>query len=81
MAIAYHHEPQAAPENQLLAATIHVADVSMMILGIGVGIDGLRYPLEANALEHLGMAWEDLFQLAGQVTDELRHAKERILLD
>jgi putative nucleotidyltransferase with HDIG domain len=75
-AIAYHHEPQSAPEHQSLVAAIHIADVSMMILGIGVGIDGLRYPMEEDAFKRTGLAWEDLFQLAEEVAEELTRAKE-----
>lgn len=77
-AIAHHHQPQFSPAHQELAATIHIADVSMMILGIGIGVDGLCYPLEENALKRLGMTWEDLFHLAEQVTEQLTHAKELI---
>jgi putative nucleotidyltransferase with HDIG domain len=76
-AIAHHHEPQSAPENQVLVATVHIADVSMMILGIGVGIDGLCYPIEEEALRRTGMTWEDLFDLADEVSEELTHAKEK----
>jgi putative nucleotidyltransferase with HDIG domain len=79
-AIAYHHEPQAAKNYQLLAATIHVADVSMMILGVGIGVDGLRYPLEESALKRLGMTWEDLFHHVEQVAEQLAKAKELISL-
>ena len=77
-AIAHHHEPQAAKEHQMQVAAVHVADVSMMILGIGIGIDGLCYPLEEEALKRLGMSWEDLFNLVEQVSDELAKAKELI---
>ena len=79
-AIAHHHEPQAAEDHQLLVATVHVADVSMMILGIGIGIDGLCYPLEETALKRLGMTWEDLFHLIEQVAEQLAKAKEMISL-
>ena len=80
-AIAYHHEPLSAPDHQSLVASIHIADVSMMILGIGIGIDGLRYPLEEEALKCIGMNWEDLFHLADEVTSELMHTKELIYFD
>lgn len=77
-AIAYHHEPQAAQSHPLLVATIHVADATMMILGIGVGLDGLRYPLNKEALNRLGMTAEDLIQLVEQVSEQLAKAKELI---
>ena len=77
-AIAYHHEPQAAPDYQSLVAAIHVADVSMTILGIGMGIDGLHYPLNVEALKCLDMTWEDLFPLTEQVAEQLTDAKKLI---
>lgn len=80
-AIACHHEPQAAQDHQVLVATIHVADVSMMILGIGIGIDGLRYPMEEDALKQIGLSWEDLFHLAAEVTEQLGCAKKLVDFD
>jgi HD-like signal output (HDOD) protein len=77
-AIAYHHEPQAAPEYPALVAAVHVADVSMMMLGVGLGIDGLRYHLDEVALQRLGMTGEELIPLIDQVTEQLSKAKELI---
>jgi putative nucleotidyltransferase with HDIG domain len=79
-AIAHHHEPQSAEKYPLLVATVHVADVAMMMLGIGIGIDGLRYPLEEEALKRLGMAREDFFYLIEQIAEQLTKAKELISL-
>lgn len=77
-AIAFHHEPQQTPRHEELVAAIHVADISMKVLGIGIGIDGLRYPLEQKALTILRMSWDDLFALAEQVREQLARAKELI---
>lgn len=79
-AIAFHHEPQLAESHKTLTAAIHVADVSMMILGVGLGVDGLRYPLEEGALKTIGMTWEDLFLHVEQVSEQLARAKELISL-
>jgi putative nucleotidyltransferase with HDIG domain len=77
-AIAFHHEPQRTPRYKELVAAIHLAYMSMKVLGIGIGIDGLRYPLEQEALTTLGMSWEDLFALSEQVGEHLARAKELI---
>jgi len=76
--IAFHHEPQLAPKHQKLAAAVHIADISMKVLGIGIGIDGLRYPLEQEALSTLNMSWDDLFALSERVRVHLARAKELI---
>lgn len=79
-AIAHHHDLQSAGKYPSLVAAVHVADVSMMILGIGIGIDGLRYPLQEEALKLLGMTSEDFFYLIEQVAEQLTKAKELISL-
>jgi putative nucleotidyltransferase with HDIG domain len=79
--IAHHHDPHNAGSHQLLASTIHVADVSMMILGIGIGVDGLRYPLEQKAMQRLGLNGDDLIRLVEQITTQLDQAKELIKLN
>ncbi len=77
-AIAHHHEPQSAENHVLLVAAVHVVDVSMMTLGVGIGIDGLQYPLDNAALNRLGMTFEDLFHLIEQVAEQCAKAKEMI---
>jgi putative nucleotidyltransferase with HDIG domain len=77
-AIAFHHEPQKTPKHLDLAAAVHIADISMKVLGIGIGVDGLSYPLEHDALVALNMSWEDIFSLSEQVRENLARAKELI---
>jgi putative nucleotidyltransferase with HDIG domain len=75
-AIAYHHEPQAASGHPVLVAVVHVADIIMMILGIGIGVDGLRYSLDEKALKRLGMVEDDLIYLVDNVAAQLTESKE-----
>jgi len=78
-AIAYHHSPEeAAPKHRVLVSTVHVADAAMMMLGVGIGIDGLQYMLDPDALKRLHMNEEDLIHLVEQISDQLAHAKELI---
>jgi putative nucleotidyltransferase with HDIG domain len=79
-AIAHHHDLQSAGKYPSLVAAVHVADASMMILGVGIGADGLQYPLENEALKRLGMTSEDFFDLIEQVAGQLTKAKELISL-
>ncbi len=80
-AIAFHHEPQCALSHQVLTSMVHIADVSMKVLGIGMGFDGLRYPLEESALQCLRIGWDDLFALSDQVAKQLEHARKFINFD
>jgi putative nucleotidyltransferase with HDIG domain len=58
--IRYHHTPSALPpespkeEHQLLAI-VHLADSLCMMMGAGVGGDGLMYAVDFDSLNHLGL--------------------------
>ncbi|NPV28601.1 MAG: HDOD domain-containing protein [Firmicutes bacterium] len=68
-AIAFHHNPQLAKENQKLAALVHLADAICMMMGIGLGGDGLYYPLAPEALSLLGLESEDIEAIMGELGD------------
>jgi putative nucleotidyltransferase with HDIG domain len=77
-AIAHHHEPKVSQSHQILVSTIHVSDAAMMMLGVGIGVDGLRYNLDEEALKRLGMTGESLLHLVEQISGQLTRAKELI---
>jgi putative nucleotidyltransferase with HDIG domain len=57
-AIACHHDPLAAagtPADRDLACIAHVAEALCLMLGIGVGSDGLLFALQPEALDLLGI--------------------------
>ncbi|HZW04228.1 MAG TPA: HDOD domain-containing protein [Anaerolineaceae bacterium] len=77
-AIEFHHQPMHATRYPVLAAAIHVADAATSMLGIGIGIDGLRYPFEARAVEILKTSEKDLFGLCSRIADEINKVEELI---
>lgn len=68
-AIAYHHEPAFATINPKLTAIVHIADVICLYMGIGMGVDGLRYPVSREAMELLGLNEEDVENMMSQLVD------------
>jgi HD-like signal output (HDOD) protein len=62
-AITYHHQPGLAGEHVVLASCIHIADAAMMMMGIGIGKDGLRYPLDEKAFSATGWNQDRLEEL------------------
>jgi putative nucleotidyltransferase with HDIG domain len=66
-AIANHHHPSQAREGSILAAAVHVADVATMLLGVGLGRDGLQYGLDPAACERVGWTEADLPVLLDRV--------------
>jgi putative nucleotidyltransferase with HDIG domain len=73
-AIACHHRPAQAQAGNLLAAAVHVADGAMMMLGIGLGVDGLQYPLDPVACERLGWTVDKLPELIDKVVPLIEEA-------
>jgi len=53
--IRYHHNPSAQGDVSPLTRIVHLADVLCMMLGIGLGGDGLRYNLEDGVVASLGL--------------------------
>ena len=54
-AIAYHHSPEKAVINPKLTAIVHIADAVVMMLGIGLGADGMVYNFSNEAIRSLGI--------------------------
>lgn len=54
-AIRFHHDPSAASLKPKLNYAVHLADCICMMLGIGIGSDGLSYTIEGGTLEALGL--------------------------
>jgi len=68
-AIAYHHSPEGATVNPQMTAIVHVADAIVMMMGIGLGIDGLNYQFSSRALELLNLKEDEVYQIIGEVTE------------
>ncbi|HEY3374527.1 MAG TPA: HDOD domain-containing protein [Candidatus Aquicultor sp.] len=54
-AIYQHHRPDRAKKDPELTAIVHVADFICLSLGLGVGSDGMLYPLKKEALDVLNL--------------------------
>lgn len=68
-AIALHHNPEKAQINKKLTCIVHIADVICLSMGIGLGLDGLMYPLSAEAMDLLELNEDSLESLVSQLSD------------
>ncbi len=68
-AIAFHHEPTKTGENARLTALVHIADAVCMMMGIGLGGDGLCYPVFSEALSLLGVQQGIIEELIDRLSD------------
>jgi putative nucleotidyltransferase with HDIG domain len=58
-AVRCHHDSQSATLDPKLARITQLADALTMIMGIGLGADGLCYPLPESVLQGLGITSQD----------------------
>lgn len=70
-AIAYHHIPQEAKNNPTLVSIIHIADTIVMMLGIDLGIDSLKYNFSRYAMDILNIDEHTIEQIISDVSDVL----------
>jgi len=68
-AIAYHHDPDRAQVNQKLTAIVHLADAVCIAMGVGVGLDGMLYPVSAAAMKILGLQQADIDSILSEMVD------------
>lgn len=70
-AIAYHHSPEKAVINPKLTSIVHIADAIVMMMGIGLGVDGMVYNFSKEAIKSLGIDEPMLEQIMSDVSDLL----------
>lgn len=83
-AVAYHHKPNELPEDkaeyQTIVDIVSVANSMCLMLGIGLGADGLQTYMFPEPLERLGITnfedlMADLVDFAGRVAQEMSDMK------
>jgi len=78
-AVRWHHEPDRADPPCTLVDLVHVADVLCLVIGIGIGRDGLQYKPSEGAVARLGIKTAHLERVASrtlQGVEELMSALE-----
>ena len=65
-AVRWHHDPESADQSDLMLDIVHVANVLCLMIGIGVGRDGLQHQPSAAVIDRLGLAPEHLEKVASQ---------------
>lgn len=68
-AIEYHHTPEKALENPDLVSIVHVADAITMMMGVGLGADGMKYNLSQFAIENLKLNETEIQYIISEASD------------
>lgn len=75
-AVRYHHAPLAPRNPSALCCLVHVADVICLMLGVGLGGDGMIYPLDRRVLGILKITDGDIeatmAEVAASAGEDLR---------
>lgn len=69
--IHYHHTPELSQIDPTLVSIVHIADAITMLLGVGLGNDGLSYNFSDFALNTLNLKPEALDKIIYEVSDYL----------
>jgi len=64
--IRYHHLPDETMIKDKDIATVYLADCICMMMGQGVGSDGLSYRFKAQALKELGLSADDVSMIIAE---------------
>jgi putative nucleotidyltransferase with HDIG domain len=66
IAVRWHHEPEKAERTDPMLDVVHVANMLCLMIGIGVGREGLNYRPSAEVTKRLGLATSHLEKVASQ---------------
>jgi len=77
-AISLHHNPELIASRDSLAAIIHLADVGCLLMGIGVGADGLAYRAYQHVMHEFGFREKDFESALSKLVGELAKAEELV---
>lgn len=68
-AVRWHHDPDAAPQTSSMTDIVHVANVLCLMIGIGIGVEGLHYEPSVLATKRLGIKPTQLELIASQTLE------------
>lgn len=76
--IANHHQPREAQRAPRETAAVYIGDVVCMMMGIGVGSDGLAYRFHRDVVESLDLSDRDFQRLMVWYADNLARVDELV---
>ncbi len=74
--IRYHHNPEGFNPPDALVDTVYLSNCVCLLMGIGLGTDGLSYVADSAVAERHGMGEQDLEKIGLQIVSELHNLPE-----
>ena len=75
-AVQFHHAPEASEQTSTMLDIVHVANFMSMMIGIGIGRDGLQHQPSVEATERLGLEPYHLEKVASQTMQWVKELSE-----
>lgn len=75
-AVQFHHAPEASEQLSSMLDIVHVANFISMMIGIGIGRDGLQHQPSGEVTERLGLEPEHLEKVASQTMQWVKEFSE-----
>ena len=75
-AVQFHHAPEDAQQTNTMLDIVHVANFMSMMIGIGIGKDGLHHQPSAEVTERLGLEPDHLEKVASQTMQWVKELSE-----
>ena len=75
-AVQFHHAPEEAPQTNTMLDIVHVANFMSMMIGIGIGRDGLHHQPSAEVTERLGLEPKHMEKVASQTMQWVNELSE-----
>lgn len=80
-AVRWHHDPESAEGEDTMLDIVHVANVLCLMIGIGVGRDGLQYKPSTVAVKRLGLESHHLEKVASQTLQWVEELSDVLAAD
>ena len=77
-AVRWHHDPDSAPETSSMTDIVHVANVLCLMIGIGIGVEGLHYEPSVSATKRLGIKPTQLELIASQTLEWVKELADAV---
>lgn len=78
--IRYHHDPNGAATDDVAISVVYLADAICMMIGIGLGSDGLAYRYHQNIVDRLHITETDFQKIIADFRVKLRSVEELVNL-
>jgi putative nucleotidyltransferase with HDIG domain len=78
--IRHHHRPQESSISEFESCIVYMADTICMMMGIGVGSDGLAYRFHRNVVERLELTERDFQKIIAGFVEKLNQLETMITI-